>query len=145
MGRIAWGRVVLGGTVAGAAFNAFEFVLHGRLLGAAWTSAMLGLGRTPAEIAASRATSMPLLVLWAFLVCWFGVWLYASIRPRFGAGPRTAIIAGIATWLAVTLMAALEGSAFGFYPRSLVMAWIAGELIGIVVCVVIGAWFYREA
>lgn len=136
---------MLGGTVAGAAFNAFEFVLHGRLLGAAWTSAMLGLGRTPAEIAASRATSMPLLVLWAFLVCWFGVWLYASIRPRFGAGPRTAIIAGIATWLAVTLMAALEGSAFGFYPRSLVMAWIAGELIGIVVCVVIGAWFYREA
>ena len=145
MGRIAWGRVVLGGVIAGAAFNAFEFVLHGRLLEAGWTSALAGLGRTPEQIAASRATSMPLLVLWAFLACLFGVWLYAAMRPRFGPGPRTAVIAGLATWFSVTLMTALESSAFGIYPRPLVMAWVAGELIGIVVCVVIGAWFYREA
>jgi hypothetical protein len=145
MGRIAWGRVVLGGIVAGAAFNAFEFVLHGRLLEAAWRSAMLGLGKTPESIAAYRATSMPLLVLWAFLVCLFGVWLYAAIRPRLGPGPRTAVVAGLATWFAVTLLTALESAGFGLYPRALVMEWVAGELIGIVVSVLIGAWFYREA
>lgn len=26
-------------------------------------------------------------------------WLYAAIRPRFGPGPRTALVAGTAMWL----------------------------------------------
>ena len=106
MGRIAWGRVIFGGIVAGVLFNAFEFLLHGRMLGVAWHTAMVALGKTPEEIAASQATSMPILLLWAFLACLFGVWLYAAIRPRFGAGPRTALMAAVATWFGVTLLPA---------------------------------------
>jgi hypothetical protein len=145
MGRIAWGRVLLGGIVAGVVFNAFEFVLHGRLLGAAWRSAMLALGKTSKQMAASQATSMPLLILWAFLACLLGVWLYAAIRPRFGAGPKTALAAGIATWFGVTLLPALVTVAFDLYPRDLVCGWVGGELIGLVVSILIGAWLYREA
>jgi hypothetical protein len=145
MGRIAWGRVILGGIVAGVLFNAFEFLLHGRMLGVAWHSAMLALGKTPEEIAASQATSMLILLLWAFLACLFGVWLYAAIRPRFGAGPKTALLAAIATWFGVTLLPAMVTVAFDLYPSGLVTAWVTGELVGLVVSIIIGAWFYREA
>ena len=31
------------------------------------------------------------------------VWLYAAIRPRYGAGPRTAVIAGLAVWVMADL------------------------------------------
>ena len=145
MGRIAWGRVLLGGIVAGVVFNAFEFLLHGRILAAALHSAMLALGKTPEQMAASQGMSMPLLVLWAFLACLLGIWLYASIRPRFGAGPKTAFVAAIATWFGVTLLPALVTVAFGLYPGGLVLYWVIGELIGLVVSILIGAWLYREA
>ncbi len=144
MGRIAWGRVIFGGIVAGVLFNAFEFLLHGRMLAAAWHSAMLALGKTPEEIVASQATSMPLLLLWAFLACLFGVWLYAAIRPRFGSGPKTALLAAIVTWLGVTLLPAMVTVAFDLYPTGLVATWVMGELVGLVVSIFIGAWLYRE-
>ena len=144
MGRIAWGRVLLGGVVAGIVFNAFEFVLHGRILAEAWASAMLALGKTAGEMEAAQSTSMPLLILWAFLACLFGTWLYAAVRPRFGPGPKTAFLAGIVTWFGVTLMPAIESTAFALYPGSLVNTWVIGELIGLVVSVFIGAWIYKE-
>jgi|SRR5687767_7701955 len=145
MGRIAWGRVLLGGVIAGVIFNAFEFVLHSRVLGASWSSALLALGKTPDEITASQATSMPLLILWALLACLFGVWLYAAIRPRLGAGPKTAMTAAVATWFAVTLLPAMVTMAFDLYPGNLVTTWVLGEFVGLLVSVFIGAWIYREA
>jgi DNA-binding transcriptional LysR family regulator len=144
MGRIAWGRVIFCGIVAGVLFNAFEFLLHGRMLGVAWRSAMLALGKTEQEIVASQATSMPILLLWAFLACLFGVWLYAAIRPRFGSGPKTALLAAVATWFGVTLMPAMITVAYDLYPGGLVTTWVMGELVGLVVSIFIGAWLYRE-
>jgi hypothetical protein len=32
------------------------------------------------------------------------VWLYAAIRPRYGAGPTTSVIAGFAVWLVTFLV-----------------------------------------
>lgn len=145
MGRIAWGRLLIGGIAAGFVFNAFEFVLHGRILGGAWRAAMLSLGKTPEEMAAGQSTSMPLLILWAFLVGILGVWVYAAGRPRLGPGPKTALVAALVTWFAVTFLGAMESVAFDLYPRGLVVAWVTGELVGIVVSVLIGAWLYRES
>lgn len=31
------------------------------------------------------------------------VWIYAAIRPRFGPGPRTAALAGLAVWVVTAL------------------------------------------
>jgi magnesium-transporting ATPase (P-type) len=144
MGRIAWGRVLLGGIVAGILLNVLEFLLHGTILASAWKSAMLALGKTEEGMKAFQSTSMTLLVLWAFLVGLFGIWLYAAIRPRLGAGPRTGFVAGIATWFAVTLMPALVTMAFDLYPPDLVRTWVVGELVTVTLSVLVGAWFYRE-
>jgi hypothetical protein len=32
------------------------------------------------------------------------VWLYVAIRPRYGAGPKTAALAGLAAWAIGTLL-----------------------------------------
>ena len=39
-----------------------------------------------------------MFLAWGFLVGIFAVWLYAAIRPRYGAGPKTALCAGAAVW-----------------------------------------------
>lgn len=48
------------------------------------------------------------------------LWLYAAIRPRYGAGAKTAVIAAFAWWFIVTLGDATWCS-FGFFPPSTVI------------------------
>ncbi len=73
------------------------------------------------------------------------VWIYAAIRPRFGAGMRTAICAGIVTWVATSLLpnASLMWVT-GLFNNHLTLYTTAGALIELVVGTVAGAAVYRE-
>jgi hypothetical protein len=84
MGKINWNRVILGGLVAGVIINIFEFALHGFVLAQDMDAAVRALGR---EVGGRE---LLMFLAWGFLVGIFAVWLYAAIRPRYGAGPKTA-------------------------------------------------------
>ena len=71
------------------------------------------------------------------------LWLYAAIRPRYGAGARTALIAVFAWWFIVTLGDATWCS-FGFFPPRTVIPLMAGTLPALVLATFAGAKFYRE-
>jgi len=71
------------------------------------------------------------------------LWLYAAIRPRFGPGAKTAIIAAFAWWVIVSLGDATWCS-FGFFPASTVVPLMVGTLPALVLATIIGARFYRE-
>ena len=90
-------KVVVGGLVSGLVMNVFGFVINGMLLGkrmeaemAAVAPSLQGKGMTGGVIAARVVTS--------FVVGILLVWIYAAIRPRFGAGMRTATKAGLVVW-----------------------------------------------
>jgi hypothetical protein len=86
-----------------------------------------------------------LIVVLGFLVGFLAIWLYAAIRPRYGAGPGTAALAGVAA-----------GLLFGIFPDigwGLTLRFIAGRvwaadgvvsLVAIVIATVLGAWVYKE-
>ena len=92
MGKINWNRVILGGLVAGVIINIFEFALHGFVLAKDMDAAVRALGR---EVGGG---ALLMFLAWGFLVGIFAVWLYAAIRPRYGAGAKTALCAGAAVW-----------------------------------------------
>jgi hypothetical protein len=71
------------------------------------------------------------------------LWLYAAIRPRYGPGPKTAVIAAAAWWFVVTLGDATWCS-FGFFPPSTVVPLMAGTLPAIILATLAGARFYRD-
>jgi hypothetical protein len=71
------------------------------------------------------------------------VWLYAAIRPRYGAGPKTAVIAALAWWFIVSLGDATWCS-FGFFPPRTVVPLMAGTLPALILATLAGAKFYRE-
>ena len=71
------------------------------------------------------------------------LWLYAAIRPRFGAGVRTSMIAVLAWWFIVTLGDATWCS-FGLFPPSTVIPLMAGTLPALIVATLAGAKFYKE-
>jgi len=73
-----------------------------------------------------------------------GVWLYAAIRPRFGPGARTAVIASIVTWALVLPIPLLGLIPSGFFGRRFAVIWTIDGLFVMVIAIVIGAWLYRE-
>jgi hypothetical protein len=74
-----------------------------------------------------------------------GVWIYAGIRPRYGAGAQTALIAGSMLWLVGGLVAALAQYALGNVPHQIVWVGAIGGLIADLIAIVAGAYFYKEA
>src|SRR2546427_7320571 len=97
MGKINWGRVVLGGLLAGLVLNIVDFLTYGVWLKPDMAAAMTGLGKSPAAMDSA-------IPLWGALDFVSGIgllWGYAALRPRVGAGVKTAGIPGVAGWVFV--------------------------------------------
>src|SRR6266700_768753 len=139
MGKINWNRVILGGLVAGVIINIFEFVLNGVILAKDMEAAMTALGR---QVGGS---ALAMFTVWGFLVGIFAIWLYAAIRPRYGAGPKTALCAGAAVWGLGYLLASVTPIALHLFPRHIMAIGLAVGLVEVLVGTVAGAWLYRES
>jgi hypothetical protein len=140
MERINIGRVFLGGIVAGIVANILGYLVDGVILAPQWTAAMKVLGKgdfTTNQIVAFNVIGLAYGV--------FAVWLYAAIRPRYGAGPRTAICAGLAVWVAGVLLpnAALMGVT-GLFPSDLTTISTLAGAVEWTAAILAGAALYKE-
>ncbi len=138
--RINWTRVILGGIVAGIVAEILGYVVDGVILAPQWAAGMKALGK--AEFSVSQNVAFGILEL---IYGIFMVWLYAAIRPRYGAGPKTAVCAGLAVWAAGVL---LPNAGFmwagGLFPTSLTVMTTAGGIVELVVAALAGAALYKE-
>ncbi len=82
------GRIVLGGIVAGIVLDILGYIVDGILLAPQWTAGMTALGKS-GGFTMNQIVSLNLLGLANGI---FAIWLYAAIRPRYGAGPKAAIV-----------------------------------------------------
>jgi hypothetical protein len=139
MGKINWPRMILGGVVAGLILNLFEFILNGVILAEDMNAAISALGRH------LGGPELLMFTTWAFLVGIFAVWLYAAIRPRYGAGPKTALAAAAAVWFLGYLLADVTPLALKLFPTRVMVIGLAVGLVEVIVGTLVGAWLYREA
>ena len=139
MGTINWGRVVMGGLVAGVVLNIFDYLVYGVWLMPDFEAAFQALGREPM----SNATIW-IYVAWDFVFGIFLIWLYAAIRPRFGAGPKAAVIAGLAMWFVFGLLHSIGEAPMGLFPTRI---YVIGTLVALVqmpLAALAGARLYQE-
>ncbi len=101
MDHINWKRVMIGGLLCGLVINVFEFLVNSVLLRDDWRMALRTLGK-PEQFGAGQLAAF---IVWGFLVGAFAVWLYAELRPHYGAGPKTA-----------ALLASQSGSSVTCFP-----------------------------
>ena len=87
---------------------------------------------------------LAMFTVWGFLVGIFAVWLYAAIRPRYGAGPKTALCAGAAVWGLGYLLASVTPIALHLFPRPIMVIGLAVGVVEVLVGTLAGAWFYKE-
>ena len=139
MGKINWVQVILGGVVAGVIINIFEYLLNGVILAKDMEAAISALGRQ------MGGGQLAMFTVWGFLVGIAAVWLYAGIRPRYGAGPKTALFAGLAVWGLAYLLASVTPMALHLFPRRLLAIGLAVGLVEVIVGTLAGARLYREA
>jgi len=136
MPKINWSRVLLCGLLAGVVWIILGSVVTTVLGGDFAALPNNRLGRpTPAFVIFSAIVDL----VEAISI----LWLYAAIRPRYGAGARTAIIAAFAWWFIVSLGDATWCS-FGFFPPQTVVPLMVGTLPALILATLAGAKFYKE-
>jgi hypothetical protein len=139
MGKINWGRVVAGGLLAGLILNVVDFAMYGKWLAGDFAAAFQALGKPGAT-----DNLIPLFVVLDFVYGIGLLWLYAAIRPRFGAGVKTAVIAGVAAWFFVSLLRTVGEAPMGLFPQRLYTIPTIVTLIEYAVATAVGAYVYTE-
>jgi hypothetical protein len=140
MGKMNVGRIIVGGLLAGLVLNIGEFILNMPVLGKQIEQAMQAK-----NLPVAAGGAIALSVVLAFVLGIAVVWLYAAIRPRFGPGPKTAIIAGLALWFFVWLWVHLSMSPMGLFPTSLILITLIWGFFEVPIATLFGAWIYKEA
>ncbi|HYK83033.1 MAG TPA: hypothetical protein VEU55_07790 [Gemmatimonadales bacterium] len=139
MGKINWNRVVVAGLLAGVVLNVIDFAVYGVWLKQDFAAAMQALGKQP-----PGGSTILLYVVLDFVYGIGLLWLYAAIRPRFGAGPRTAVIAGLALWFFIHLLHAVGEASMGMWPTRLYTIDVIVGVIELPLAAAIGAYLYQE-
>lgn len=140
MGKINMGRVLIGGVVAGIVYDILSFLVDGVLLAHQWADGMKALNRP--EFTSNQLIEFNVLGLIFGIAL---IWIYAAIRPNFGAGVKTAIWAGLAVWVIGVWI-----PNFGFmwipylFSHHLTAYTTAGGLVEVVVASIAGAALYKE-
>src|SRR5438132_1232244 len=140
MAQINVKRVILGGLLAGLVINISETILNIPVMGQQMEEVLKGRNLPPVG-----GGAIGVFVIGAFVIGVLLVWLYAAIRPRFGAGPKTAILAGIILWLLAYVWPSLGSGMMGFIPMKLLLIstlWGLGEVI---LAALAGGAVYKEA
>ena len=138
MGKINLQKALIGGLVAGVVLYVIDYLAYGVVFAKDF----------PLPAGVAGLFGIPILV-WFFIVdALYGialVYLYAAVRPRFGAGQKTAVIAGLLMWVIAGLLHALGEAPMGMAPHQV---YTIGTLISFVqlpLAALAGAKFYTEA
>jgi hypothetical protein len=121
--KINFGRVLLGGLVAGLILNIGEFLLNDMVLGTQMKAFFLAH-----KFDEPGGIFLPVALGMTFVLGIVIVWLYALIRPRLGAGPKTAIIAALIAWFGIYLYSgAINGILVGIPLSTMLIVVSRGD------------------
>ena len=139
--RIDWLRVVLGGALWSVAYNVLTgagWFLLLRRTGLSSFHPLLGSSSPPDF---TRAASFILLTLAMGLS---GMWFYAGMRSRYGAGRLTAVYAGLTLWWLWGLMPMLPDIGMRTLPGGPLTLELGSKMVVILLATLAGAWVYRN-
>lgn len=139
MGRINFGRVILGGLVTGVILNIGEFVLNGFILAKEMEDFFKRCGFPQPGPKFFVIVIVMTLILGIVIVLG-----YAAIRPRCGPGPKTAIVAALFAWFGVYVYQNVIALGLGMVPPKLVAIALAWGIVEYIVGTLAGAALYKE-
>lgn len=139
MAKIDTGRAIAGGIVAGIICDIFEYVLNGIVLRAQWNTIS-----TAHNLPAIGMNEIVIFNILGLITGIAAVWAYAAMRPRFGAGPRTAVYAALLVWVVGYAIPNVFQTVSGLVPLNMTVTIAVVGLVEIIVATLAGAYIYKE-
>ena len=139
MNNINFGRVILGGLLTGLILNIGEFLLN-EVVFRQQMEEMLSRMNVPRPGVNFIATAVGITFLLGIVI----IWIYAMIRPRFGPGPKTAIVAAFVGWFCVYFYCGILNSTLFNLPAWLMLTGMVWGIIQYSLAALAGAWLYKE-
>ena len=141
MARINWGRLVLGGLVVAIIMFFTDGFIHERIVETDWQAVYAGLRAAEPE---PHGGGMIYFALFEIGRAFIAMLFYATMRTHFGAGPKTAAVAGIASWFAFSLTGPAQFIPLGFFSTALWIKVGALHLITSIIATIAGAALYKD-
>ncbi len=141
MARINWRRVLLGGLITGVIILAAQITFHWAIVG--WNWWFFRALAQPIAQAPGIARYAGLHLIAGIAV----IWLYAAARPRYGPGPKTAALIGIAYWVVGYALPAISFQPLIADAFRNTRMWVISELVYLLAVVLgslAGARVYTE-
>ncbi len=138
MEKINFKRVVLGGLLAGL-IMLIGYFIRAQVLAEDWEVALTGF-----EFAEPGLGLGILMILTGFIQGIVAVAIYAGYRPRCGAGPKTALWAGMTVWFLTTFMGGSWLFYIGIFPMNIFWWEAISGLVIVNLAVIAGSWLYTE-
>ncbi|HKP81184.1 MAG TPA: hypothetical protein VJT69_04160 [Pyrinomonadaceae bacterium] len=142
MATINWGRLILGSLIAAIIMFITDGFIHETIAKADWTAVYNGLKATMPE---PHGTNMVYFALFELGRGFTAIMFYVLMRAYFGAGPKTAVLAGIVGWIAFSLTGPVQFIPLGFFSNALWLKVGAIHLITSIVATIAGAALYKDA
>jgi hypothetical protein len=137
-------RILAGGLAAGIVMNVMDFLSNGVLFGekmkAEANAFKPGLGDAMAMMGGKQIAGYVIMDL---VVGGIIVWSYAAMRPRFGAGPKTAIMVALALWIFGSIVAA-GYMTMGIMSSGLWFQFGFFYLFSLIIAALVGGAVYKE-
>lgn len=140
MGKVNRNRVILGGLLAGIIIDVSEGMINGVILNKDWADVMTKLGKSP-DLSATMLVTFNII---GFITGILMVWLYAAIRSRYGAGPKTALMVALAIWVLGYAIPTVGEVGLGLIPAQLAATATGLGLIEVIIAALAGASVYKE-
>lgn len=137
-----YGRIIGAGLLAGLALNIGD-MLAGMVLFKDDMQALVERLHLDPTVLTSMSGIIPWVVV-DFILGILIVFNYAAMRPRFGPGPKTAVVAALVIFAAMTLLV-YGFVTMGIFDRGPFVKQTLFYLINMSVGALIGAWAYKEA
>lgn len=135
-----WKRIALGGLVCGIVLFVLEGVAGLLVTEKIYTAMMQRLHLTMPMNAPAFIVDIVISFLYATLIAW----LYAAMRPRYGAGPKTALRAAVAAWVPLHVVGVAYQVDLRMMPvRDGIVLSITALVMCCIVALIAGA-LYRE-
>lgn len=136
------GKVITGGLAAGVVLAVLDFVVNGLLMAEQNRAAVMALNPSLVE-SMERPSAMVAYIACDLVLGLLLVWTYAAIRPRFGPGPKTAVLAGLLIW-AVASLVYFSMTMMGMWALSYFVTGVVVYLVILVVSALVGGMLYKE-
>jgi hypothetical protein len=140
--KLNWSRIIIGGLIAAIILFLTDGFFHERVVGADWKAVYATLGANEPQHSGGGIAYFAIFELGRGLI---SILVYALMRPFFKPGPKTAVLAGIVTWLAFSVTGPAQFIPLNFYSNSLWIKVAAFQLATSIIAALAGGAIYKDS